>query len=134
MIPNVQVFWSYVISEWVPKCKMQMMGNQNPHTLAMILMLPLKATMHTWKQHWKLQNHNSLEDKWVGASINYWKVFCCIIGIRVWEIIGGLSQIGSRNNLLLTPFFMEGKSQTTSTLLPPCPYAPLSCLVCQIIF
>ncbi len=47
MIPNVQVFWSYVISEWVPKCKMQMMGNQNPHMLAMILMLPLKATMHT---------------------------------------------------------------------------------------
>jgi hypothetical protein len=47
MISDVQVFWSYVISEWVPKCKMQMMGNQNPHMLAMILMLPLKATMHT---------------------------------------------------------------------------------------
>ncbi len=22
MIPNAQIFWSYVISEWVPKCKM----------------------------------------------------------------------------------------------------------------
>jgi hypothetical protein len=22
MIPNVQIFWLYVISKWVPKCKM----------------------------------------------------------------------------------------------------------------
>ncbi len=28
-IPNAQVFWSYVILEWVPTCKMQVMGNQN---------------------------------------------------------------------------------------------------------
>ncbi len=28
-IPNAQVFWLYVILEWVPKCKMQVMGNQN---------------------------------------------------------------------------------------------------------
>ncbi len=28
-IPDAQTFWSYVISEWVPKCKMWVMGNQN---------------------------------------------------------------------------------------------------------
>jgi hypothetical protein len=28
-IPNVQTFWSYVISEWVPKCEMWVMGNWN---------------------------------------------------------------------------------------------------------
>jgi hypothetical protein len=27
--PNTQIFGSYVILEWVPKCKMQVMGNQN---------------------------------------------------------------------------------------------------------
>jgi hypothetical protein len=29
MIPNAQAFWSYVISEWVPKCEMWVMGNWN---------------------------------------------------------------------------------------------------------
>ncbi len=28
-IPNAQSFWSYVILEWVPKCEMWVMGNQN---------------------------------------------------------------------------------------------------------
>jgi hypothetical protein len=28
-IPNVQTFWSYVISKWVPKCEMWVMGNWN---------------------------------------------------------------------------------------------------------
>jgi hypothetical protein len=28
-IPDAQIFWSYVISNWVPKCKMRVMGNQN---------------------------------------------------------------------------------------------------------
>ncbi len=26
-IPNVQAFWSYVMLEWVPKCKMWVIGN-----------------------------------------------------------------------------------------------------------
>ncbi len=28
-IPNVQTFWSYVISKWVPKCEIWVMGNRN---------------------------------------------------------------------------------------------------------
>jgi len=24
-----------------------------------------------------------LENRWIGASTNYWEMFCCIIGIRV---------------------------------------------------
>jgi hypothetical protein len=47
IIPDVQAFCSYVISEWVPKCKMWVMGNWNLHMPAMIIMLPLKATMQT---------------------------------------------------------------------------------------
>jgi hypothetical protein len=32
-IPDVQTFWLYVILEWVPKCKMWVMGNHNlPYT------------------------------------------------------------------------------------------------------
>jgi hypothetical protein len=32
-IPTAQAFWSYVILEWVPKCKIWVMGNQNiPYT------------------------------------------------------------------------------------------------------
>ncbi len=29
MIPNAQVFWQYVILQWMPTCKMQVMGNHN---------------------------------------------------------------------------------------------------------
>jgi hypothetical protein len=29
MIPDAQAFWSYVILEWVPKCRMCVMGNWN---------------------------------------------------------------------------------------------------------
>jgi hypothetical protein len=29
MILDVQTYWSYVISKWVPKCEMWVMGNQN---------------------------------------------------------------------------------------------------------
>jgi hypothetical protein len=28
-IPNFQTFWSYVMSEWVPKCEMRVIRNQN---------------------------------------------------------------------------------------------------------
>jgi hypothetical protein len=28
-IPNVQAFWLYVMSKWVPKCEMWVIGNQN---------------------------------------------------------------------------------------------------------
>jgi len=28
-IPNVQTFWLYVISKWVPKCKIWVIGNWN---------------------------------------------------------------------------------------------------------
>ncbi len=28
-IPNAQTFWLYVISEWLPKCEMWVMGNLN---------------------------------------------------------------------------------------------------------
>ncbi len=75
-------------------------------------MLPLKVTMQTWKQYWEQQSHNSLKDMWIGASTSYWEMFCQIIGIRVWETIGVLSQTRSMNNLLLMLFFVQGKSQT----------------------
>jgi hypothetical protein len=81
------------------------------HTPTMILMLLLKVTMLTWKQHWELQSHDFMEDGWIGASISYWEMFCCIIGIRVWEKIGGLSQTRRKNELLLMLFFMQGTSQ-----------------------
>jgi hypothetical protein len=29
IILDAQAFWSYVISKWVPKCKMWVMGNHN---------------------------------------------------------------------------------------------------------
>jgi hypothetical protein len=80
--------------------------------LARILMLPLKATMQTWKQHWKWQSDNFLEGRWISVSMSYWETFCSIIGIKVWKRIGGLSPIGSKNNLLLVLSFVQGKSQT----------------------
>jgi len=80
-------------------------------------MLPLKATMQTWKLHWELQSHDSLKDGWISASTNYWEMFCHIISLKVWDGIKGLSQTKNLNNLLLTSFFMQGTSQTTVTFI-----------------
>jgi hypothetical protein len=47
IIPNAQAFWSYVISKWVPKCEMWVMGNWNLPYVGHDTNLPLKATMQT---------------------------------------------------------------------------------------
>ncbi len=106
MIPNAQVIWSYVISEWVPKCKMRVMGNHNlPYashdTNATIKNYHayIKATLRATK--------SQLFGRWVNWCIHqllgdvllhYWK--------KSLKKIGGLSQTKSRNNLLLMSVFM----------------------------
>lgn len=58
-------------------------------------MMLLKATMLTWKQHWELQSHDFVENGWIGASTNYWEIFCCIISIRErknWGFVPNMKQ------------------------------------------
>jgi len=110
-------------------------GIRISHTSIMILMLPLKATMQTWKWHWKFQSHESLDHEWIGASTTYWDMFCHIIGIKVWKRIGGLSQIGSKNDLLLMLFFVQGISQTCVTFPnDTCGYAIVASLKHQDVY
>jgi hypothetical protein len=49
IIPYAQVFWSYVILEWVPKCEMWMIGNHDLPYTGQDTNANLKATLRVAK-------------------------------------------------------------------------------------